>query len=116
MAGRSKKRPRMHIWLGEQSEINNAICVHIHSNNNLAPIRVSYDVSLLCLYGIRPRDNVSMIYSKRQLSTFDQFELEELIIVSYKGMRNTFLPAEIRKAHSINRDRAYVALERYIKS
>jgi hypothetical protein len=57
-----------------------------------------------------------MIYSKRQLSTFDQFQLEELIIVSYKGMRNTFLPAEVRRGHSTNRDRAYVALERYIKS
>jgi len=57
-----------------------------------------------------------MIYSKNQLCTFTKEQLEELIIVSYKGMRNTFLPAEIRKAHSINRDRAYVALERYIKS
>ena len=56
-----------------------------------------------------------MIYSKNQLCTFTKEQLEELIIYSYKGMRNTFLPAEIRKSHSKNRDRAYVALERLTK-
>ena len=57
-----------------------------------------------------------MIYSKAQLETFSQLQLEELVVISYKGMRNTFLPAEKRKAHSKNRDRAYVVLESSAKT